>query len=557
MSSWRFRLSIRGNSFLLIVLGCLAGSGTARDSGLQKTMQASEVRDTASLDANRVLVRLNNRGYLDWPWRVAGGFWLYQQGVEPYSSPILFDAGIGLIGKIDGTFRLALTQWGSSYAPGPVIDGKPALRVRPQDSTRFRPYKISKGDSASGNPDYAEWPADLGAPTDIHGRPRVYADQSIWMVYNDADSGARPYVWDWTLPFPHAALEIHQLAYSHRSTLCDSVALLANVAFFEWTIINKETARIDSAYVILWTDIDFREMVYNIPAVDTLRQLPYCWGAIPRSGMAASRLAVGYLPLRGPIVPSAGDTALFRGIRKPGFKNLHMTSFWPILDDSGPDSGKYFRPAFRLERLWNVARGFDKDGVPLVDPTSGQITKFPYSGDPVSGSGWTWQTKQEGTGGGAGFYLFFGPFTMAPNDTQWLQAALVPALGKDHFDAIQVLRDHAGQLLGMPYDTLLSGYFDHIACEIPFVPTSAQLFQNYPNPFNAGTTIVYDIERPSHVRMSVYDLLGREVAVLIDDPKPPGRYNVHFTGGGNASGVYFYRLQTTTTTITRKLLLVR
>jgi len=173
----------------------------------------------------------------------------------------------------------------------------------------------------------------------------------------------------------------------------------------------------------------------------------------------------------------------------------------------------------------------------------------------VTGTGWTCPTTL--TGGGAGFYAFFGPFTMAPNDTQWLQAALLPALGKDNLDAIQVLRHQAEQLLAMPYDTILSGHFNHVICEEPFIPSAIQLFQNYPNPFNAGTKITYDVAQPTQVRLTVFDLLGKEVAVLVDGPKNAGRHSVDFTGKGLASGVYFYRLWTTTTSMTRKLVILR
>jgi hypothetical protein len=550
------RTATCGSLLLMIVLGSVVGSGTTHDSGSQKSAQSSAVRDTASLNANRIYAILNNRGSLYYNDEPAAAFWLFQHPGSLISNEILYDAGIGLIGKIRDTLRLGLTQWGSSYAPGPVIDGKPALWVRPQDSTRFRPYKISRGDNASGNPDYAEWPADLGAPLDEQGEPRIYGDQTIWMVYNDADTSLRPYDWATTEPFPHAALEIHQLAYSRQSTYCDSAALLANVIFFEWTIINKEPSRIDSTYAIVWTDIDFYGADSNIPAVDTLRQLPYCWDAEHLLvGVPPARMAVSFMPLRGPIIPSAGDTALFRGKKRPGYRNLRMTSFWPILDDSGRDTANWFFPARSVGHLWNVARGLDYDGRPLIDPTSGQSTRFPYAGDPVTGTGWVWQN--DGRGGGAGFYAFFGPFTMAPGDTQWLQAALVPALGKDHFDAIQVLRNEAAQLLAMPYDTLLSGHFDHIVCEGPFVPSAVQLFQNYPNPFNAGTKITYDIAQPTQVRITVFDLLGKEVAVLIDAPKTPGRYSVDFSGKGLASGVYFYQLRTTTASMTRKLVILR
>ena len=548
------RTEICASSLLLIVLGCITSLGAAHNSGPQKSSQPSAVRDTSSLNANRIYALLNNRGSLDYYGQPAGAFWLSQQQGSLIRDEILFDAGIGLIGKFGDTLRLGFTQWGSSYAPGPVIDGKPALWVRPQDSTRYRPYKITKGDNATTNPDYAEWPGDLGAPTDPQGRPGLYGDQTIWMVYNNADTSVRPYEWTRTGPFPHAALEIHQLAYSHQSTYCDSAALLANVIFFEWTIINKESLTIDSAYAILWTDIDFNGADSNVPAIDTLLQLPYCWDAPAPWHPTPGQMAVGYLPLHGPVVPSLGDTAIFRGLRRLGYKNLPISSFWPILDDAGYDTGTSFLPARTLSPLWNIARGFYSNGTVIRDPQTSQATRFPYAGDPVTGTGWIWQ---DGLGGGSGFYVFWGPFTMAPNDTQWLQAALVPARGRDNLDAIQILREHARTLRGMSYDDLLNAEFEHIPCAEPYVPTSTRLFQNYPNPFNAGTKIAYEVEQPTHVRLTVFDLLGKEVAVLVEGPQNTGRHSVDFTGKGLASGVYFYQLRTTTSSMTRKLVILR
>jgi hypothetical protein len=68
------------------------------------------------------------------------------------------------------------------------------------------------------------------------------------------------------------------------------------------------------------------------------------------------------------------------------------------------------------------------------------------------------------------------------------------------------------------------------------------LRQNYPNPFNPTTTIKYELPKSSYVRLSVYDLLGREVSVLVNEWKPPGTYEVRFDARGLASGVYLCRL---------------
>ncbi len=73
-------------------------------------------------------------------------------------------------------------------------------------------------------------------------------------------------------------------------------------------------------------------------------------------------------------------------------------------------------------------------------------------------------------------------------------------------------------------------------------PTNFELFQNYPNPFNPATTISYQLSAASRVTLKVYDVLGREVATLINGDRNAGTHSVTFDGGDLPSGVYFYRL---------------
>jgi hypothetical protein len=89
------------------------------------------------------------------------------------------------------------------------------------------------------------------------------------------------------------------------------------------------------------------------------------------------------------------------------------------------------------------------------------------------------------------------------------------------------------------------------------LPAEFSLEQNYPNPFNPSTTIMYQLPRSSMVRLSVYDVLGREVAVLVDERKNAGSYEVKFDAVGLASGVYLYRLQAGEYVGTKKLLLIK
>ena len=89
------------------------------------------------------------------------------------------------------------------------------------------------------------------------------------------------------------------------------------------------------------------------------------------------------------------------------------------------------------------------------------------------------------------------------------------------------------------------------------IPVTASLDQNHPNPFNPSTTISYYLAAPGFVSLKVYDLLGREVAVLVGETKDPGAYKATFDATGFATGIYLYRLQAGAFSQTRKMLLLR
>ncbi len=86
---------------------------------------------------------------------------------------------------------------------------------------------------------------------------------------------------------------------------------------------------------------------------------------------------------------------------------------------------------------------------------------------------------------------------------------------------------------------------------------SFRLAQNYPNPFNPTTTIGYDLPSASQVSLKVYDVVGREVATLVNEAQAAGEHTATFNGANLASGIYFYRLQAGNFVQTRKMLLVK
>ena len=88
-------------------------------------------------------------------------------------------------------------------------------------------------------------------------------------------------------------------------------------------------------------------------------------------------------------------------------------------------------------------------------------------------------------------------------------------------------------------------------------PTAYELHQNFPNPFNPVTTIRFELPRDSEVRLAVYDLLGREVAVLVDEGKNAGSHSVSFDAGRLPTGVYFYRFSANGFSDVKKLIVLK
>jgi hypothetical protein len=105
-------------------------------------------------------------------------------------------------------------------------------------------------------------------------------------------------------------------------------------------------------------------------------------------------------------------------------------------------------------------------------------------------------------------------------------------------------------------------YSNEIEVEVDFTPEEFELYQNYPNPFNPKTVISYQLPVSGNVTLKVYDILGNEVATLVNEEKQPGVYEVEFSVGQDsspdrASGIYFYQLRSGDFVSVKKMLLLK
>ncbi|UCE67846.1 MAG: right-handed parallel beta-helix repeat-containing protein [Candidatus Zixiibacteriota bacterium] len=136
-----------------------------------------------------------------------------------------------------------------------------------------------------------------------------------------------------------------------------------------------------------------------------------------------------------------------------------------------------------------------------------------------------------------------------------------PCIDAGHPDLVDTLLDCSWGLGGLRSD--MGGYGGG---ELPVTaisdghlptPRTFILDQNYPNPFNAYTTIEFTIAEPQNIRLSVYDILGRQVQTLIDEHKQAGTHTITFDASDLSSGVYFYRLQAGDTVESKRMILLK
>ncbi|WP_340103999.1 family 10 glycosylhydrolase [Rhodohalobacter sp. 8-1] len=120
--------------------------------------------------------------------------------------------------------------------------------------------------------------------------------------------------------------------------------------------------------------------------------------------------------------------------------------------------------------------------------------------------------------------------------------------------SIEVTSLNRNYIESAPFEQTLIITNEEIA---PELADRIELHQNYPNPFNPTTQISFDVSQTGRITLTVYDMTGRMVAKLMDKTVPSGFHHVTFDGGGLSSGIYLYRLQTDSKTITKKMTLIK
>ena len=418
-----------------------------------------------------------------------------------------------------------------------------------------------------GNHDNVHNPVDLnsnGKWDPNEDRPDLLGDITAFCVYNDGvPSSQRAYT-----DVSPQGIEIQQTVFAQKDS-----AALNNVIFVKYTLINRGTAAdvLDSVYFGLYSDADIGYAYDNLVGSDTLLNGLYTYKNGPDKYFGNNPPSLFAQMLQVPAVYIPGltfndvngngvydndidipiDSAYNRkgpllGIQiTPGARNLEVSSSINM-----PKNNWIAGEPYNKEIARNLLKGRTNDGF-LVNPCiwpMGQVIGedctqmnklFWYSGNPITQTGWINNDPDEQRQ-----MLNTGPFQLYKNKPVDILEAYMAGRGSDAYNSVSVVKNIAEATRSYYFSNFPNSIISGIIKPANQV-SGFQLYQNYPNPFNPSTTIRFDLPNSGRIKLCIYDILGREVAVLINEMRSAGNYSIQFNAGKYrlSSGVYFYRIE--------------
>jgi hypothetical protein len=406
---------------LIVILLVSSAWSQECDKEIKNRSNKTTAADAQLLDVNNIACYISNDGGFGEHPSTGGDGCYFPAGQTDLS--LIYTAGLWVIGKVNGEVRSAVNCYGSEFQPGQILS--PGVPDNPLDP-KYKIYKYNKGDVIDTEA------IDQGCPDSVLG------DQMLFCVYNDLRDHAG--MWG-SQPI---GLEVQQTAFAFNRQ-----GALGNTIFIRYRIINKGDSPLVSAYTAIFFDPDVGGANDDYVGCDPNPGTGYAFngdGYDEKYGVQIPALGCDFF--QGPVVPSSGEDAVLPdGTVIPHSKILGMTAYFAYIcgapiagmnDAHTPKEGYYF------------CQGLLGNGDEWLDPTTGYApTTFPFSGDPVAGTGWLMSSVTSSCDVKMG--LSSGPFNLKVGEYQDIIIGLVVGQGSNNLNSITVMRFY-DQVVQMAYD---------------------------------------------------------------------------------------------------------
>lgn len=477
--------------------------------------------------------------------------------------------------------RLSAALYSSHYSPGniPVIGQVPPSSVCADPSWKIYQVQLTDPSLVTGGnrtkiaggrtyniiyDSWANWPVDKGAPyVEVNGIPgyqpsfegdrpgightTARPDNIIFTVFMDYTNCTNN-IHTSGISLPGGTLplgvEIHFLSFTFFNPG------FQNIYFTKWRITNKSSLNWDSVYVGLVDDADIGDGFDDAAGCDSTRNLGFIYNADnddPIYGSAPP--ALGYRLLQTPLkfTGNNNDTAKLPYGNFVGYTLTGMSGYNIFTNGGGACTGD---PG-NAPAAYNFLRGKDGCGNTLINWVTGNPTKYKYSGNAVIRTGW-----YDSSGNDRRQILSCGPFTMEPGQEQYLFSGALIDKGSTNTNSVAALLSLSDQAAAF-YNSSFGGTPIGLHSISSEVPKKYSLSQNYPNPFNPVTKLRFELPKSGFIKLTVFDITGKEIEVLANELLNPGQFEVVWDASKYSSGVYFYTLETADFYETKKMLMIK
>ena len=473
---------------------------------------------------------------------------------------------------VDDELRTAATRYGPhEFAPGPVHSGETHQDCSVYDQV----WAITREDidhfvlRGQVSQNLLQWPWHLGAPVvDGDGEPGNYnlaggdlpellGDQRLWWIMNDARIQHK------STDSAPLGIEIHASAFAKVHT-----GGIGDETFYTFRLINKNDTSISATYFGLFTDFDIGASVLDdLVGSDSLLHLGYGYNGGNEDegagGYGTAPPAIGFSFLQSPPAELDGVDNDHDGVVDNPGEMLGMTGAFIQAPSCDVCSNEY-----PPENYYLAMQSRWPDGTPLSFGGRGRYltdrpVRFIFPGNPETREGWSevntmipWLPIPNPRD--VNLLIASGPFDLAPADTVDFMLAAVWARGQNNFNAVSRLKAETA-LVRQATEALLTPYTGPTASLAnPAHHNEVLGFdQNFPNPFLQSTTLRYSLPQPMQVRLAVYDMLGREVVVLVDTQQEAGIYTTEFDADNLPAGIYLARIELDFLEFTKQMVLIR
>lgn len=492
------------------------------------------ISDSKKLDGNYIAAWFKNNGSFNRDPVTGNSGFEWPNGSNKH---LTYASGLWIAGKVLSDTLVSITDFVSENFPGYInADGVPAGK----DDPDFRTYKIVKGDTTSA--DYMNWPVNQGAYLDSLNKPFLPGMQTLFFCMTDGYPESHQH----STPLK-AQIQVTSWCYK---SVTDPV--ISNTIFSEFKVINKNSITWTDADISVWSDECEGEPIAI--GCDTSLNLGYSYSQPQSPQFGNIPPAHGFLLLQGPakytgntidtvysFIPGKNKRRIRIGYKETGFSSFNMFI----------NGSPYFKEPGNVKEFYNTVQGLFFNGNPWINPLTSNITKFPYPGDPESGSGW-YQSAELGYGNRR-LLMNFGLLNFNPGDTQSIIVAQLVSQGTNNLNSVTKLKQNSVYI-----KNVFENNFTTVSVKDlnnTSMPESISLFQNFPNPFNPVTAINYELRNSEFVILKIYDISGKEIKTLIYSDQSKGKYTVRFDGSDLASGIYFYKLTAGNFSDTKKMIL--